>query len=538
MIKIGEDVKKIVEKVQKIVKNRIILVIIGLINLICLAIIITAVGVGSFDIIFPVGSALIIAVPMVVTFVAVFLMKLIFSSVFNWGMSNHTIYTPDSNSKITDLDPLIVTANGEVTGIIQAIERGRIYTRERKIPFLTIVVGIIAALIGTFKVGVGFAVSTTTLPGILSINGGKFYSDPLTVPSCKVGIDGGCPEFFQDRFRFKWTQRASDVLINGISKQLSANWGDVVDGRVIMVATTDNDTSKTYNLVQAENKSIPAFSLTTTYSSSKYLDSLTFRNLNITATQPLLPLLQAVQAESGLEGRWMAEVMNLEQDTLNETTRITVNLIQITALNASCDGIPVEAGNFLMCRPTKGINLKCFMRTYVEYANSIKAGCKTCETKGVGNNDIGEEYSSPKPVYGEFMHGALAYGGYILIPRCTDDSVGGCLTPTNSVDQVRDKFVELLRGITASGVLARRNLLSEMGKEIPIQILVKGTTGVRLDVGKGYWITNLVMCILCFIGVVDWHYRLKNEDFRYENDQVTCEWLLKDQTAINKHKQD
>ena len=56
-----------------------------------------------------------------------------------------------------------------------------------------------------------------------------------------------------------------------------------------------------------------------------------------------------------LEGWWMAEVINLEQDNLIETTQITVNLVQISPLNSSCEGSVDIAGKFQSSRPTKGI---------------------------------------------------------------------------------------------------------------------------------------------------------------------------------------
>ncbi|CAG8502789.1 5314_t:CDS:2, partial [Funneliformis caledonium] len=84
-----------------------------------------------------------------------------------------------------------------------------------------------------------------------------------------------------------------------------------------------------------------------------------------------------------------------------------------------------------------------------------------------------------------------SYGGHILIPQCSsDNSVGGCLTQNDkSVYQVRDSFVLLLRGILASGVMARRILLAGEGIEMPVQNLVKGVIGEKLVFGKGYWVT-------------------------------------------------
>ncbi|CAG8733526.1 14205_t:CDS:2, partial [Funneliformis caledonium] len=70
----------------------------------------------------------------------------------------------------------------------------------------------------TYHIGsTGFAINTTIIPGSKLIKGGKFKVDPLEL--CKV--ETGCPQLFQSRFRFQWLQGAADVMVNGISKQLS-----------------------------------------------------------------------------------------------------------------------------------------------------------------------------------------------------------------------------------------------------------------------------------------------------------------------------
>ncbi|CAG8656388.1 11891_t:CDS:2, partial [Funneliformis caledonium] len=94
-----------------------------------------------------------------------------------------------------------------------------------------------------------------------------------------------------------------------------------------------------------------------------------------------------------------------------------------------------------------------------------------------------------------------SYGGHILIPHCSsDNSVGGCLTQNDkSVDQVRNQFVQLLRGITASGVMARRILLAGEGIDMPVQNLVKGVIGEKLEFGMGYWLTTIVVSGLLII---------------------------------------
>jgi len=74
------------------------------------------------------------------------------------------------------------------------------------------------------------------------------------------------------------------------------------------------------------------------------------------------------------------------------------------------------------------------------------------------------------------------------------------------------------------GVIARRSLLFGMGKEILIQILIKGGTGVRLEFEKVYWITILIMNFLC-IGYVFLLY-CKDPDFCYKIDQYSIKPML------------
>ncbi len=113
-------------------------------------------------------------------------------------------------------------------------------------------------------------------------------------------------------------KEASDVMMNGISKKLSMNWGDEIGGRIMMVATTDNDTSINYKLVKDKKDIIPAFCLTTVCNkTSIFPESRSFRNLTIPTP---MPILEVIKEESWLENRWMVEVINLEQDNLNETT--------------------------------------------------------------------------------------------------------------------------------------------------------------------------------------------------------------------------
>ncbi|CAI2188170.1 18602_t:CDS:1 [Funneliformis geosporum] len=439
-----------------------IMICFGLLGLITLNIFILPIKKIEDLYIFSVGSGAIVAVPMIFTFLASHLMALLVNNTH----INLPIYINGQN--------LQININGQNLQI----------TFTHLIKFISLIIVFI-------ELGIGFGINIITIPGSLPVMGGKFSVDPL-VP-CKVGIDAGCANLFQSRFRFQWLQGAADVMVHGISKQLSVNWGDVVnDARIIMVATTDNNTNITYKLVQDNEERIPAFSITTICNKSAHFPGLiNFHNLSRTTPTPLI---QAIQADSGLNGRWIAEVINLEQDNLLETTRITVNFVQISAVNTTCEGKVDIAGNLQLCRRSEGV--VCLMNTHVEYVNFIEAGCDTCMTGGITNDDRAE-YSSPKPVYGEYMHAALAsYGGHLLIPQCSDNSVGGCLNSSETrVDIVREQFVQMFRGITASGVMARRNLLVGEGIEIPVQKLERGVTGVKLEFGYGYWITILLMSV-------------------------------------------
>src|SRR6266540_5685971 len=410
-------ISRIIEKFQ----NPYLIDFSGLFGLICLTIIITLIGLGVILLHFPVESAFIIAVPMIITYLTVYLMIFTLNMIFNYYVVNWV-----KNKPITYESTLIKLANSQETGIIQSLNRLRVSIIPKKYR----VVGIVVALIGLLlEIGIGFDIRPITVPDLLSIKGEKFYADPLT--PCNVG-DAACPQSFQSKFRFQWVKEASDIMTNGISKKLSLNWGDISDGRIVMVATTDNHTSINYKLVQNEKGNIPVFCLTTKCDTISN-NNETFRNLTI---QKQTPILEAIKEDPWLENRWMAEVINLQPDNLNETTRITVNLVQISPLNSPCEGSVDIIGNFQLCRPTKGIQIFCLMNTYVNHAKSIKAGCD-CGTEGL--NFKREEYSSPKPLYGDYMHNALAsYGGHILIPQCLDDSVGGCSISGDNVDQIKD----------------------------------------------------------------------------------------------------
>ncbi|CAG8814366.1 18256_t:CDS:2, partial [Gigaspora margarita] len=345
--------------------------------------------------------------------------------------------------------------------------------------FIFMLIGFVAALTIFLNV-IGFAISTTApVPGLMPIYSKSLNIDPLT--PCGVG-NAACPALLQDRFRFMWIQGASNVLINGIPEQLSVNWGDDPKGeRKVMVAVVDNDTAINYKFVKDNKYSIPVFSLSTICNTGDPPNFPGFKTpynkLNITDQ---INLTLAVNMDSWLENRWIAEVIDLQQDNLNETTIMTINFVQVLSLNSNCeDAISIKTENFTLCYPNVGKNITCFMNTHVEKILSTPAGCKNnCPpVSGLGGlNTDRVNYSSPKPVYGDYMHKSLAiYGGHILIPQCIDNSVGCVNSNENNVSQVQERFAELMYGITASGVMARRSLLSNHGTMINIQSVVRGT---------------------------------------------------------------
>ncbi|CAB5189727.1 hypothetical protein RhiirA5_373011 [Rhizophagus irregularis] len=412
--------------------------------------------------------------------------------------------------------------NNQKTGKLESM------LSRKSVPLVVLrIIIFIIALVGTLELIIGFSLSTTTIPGSLSIKSEKFNADPLKPCADR---DDGCQELLLFKFRFQWLQGASDVMVNGISKQLSMHWGDLVDGeRVMMVATTDNNANTIYELVQTKLENIPSFALSNTSKPEYKIQGYTgFRDLvNVSKPIPLFDLIDTKQANSGLEGRWIGEIIKLEQDNLGETTRITLNFTQILPINSSCDGNIEKASNLQICCPTKGLQISCLMNTHAEYVEYITAGCDNCLTRGFNNERV--NYTIPKPVIDGFIFNFLAsYGGHIMIPQCKDTvNFGGCLAPdTNNVDLVKDKFIELLRGITASGVIARRILLSDKGEEKPVQLLIKGETGVKLVIGKGYWITILILNILCFLGVASWQFIKRKKLKGQKISQISIEWLI------------
>ncbi|CAG8740869.1 9453_t:CDS:2, partial [Cetraspora pellucida] len=158
------------------------------------------------------------------------------------------------------------------------------------------------------------------------------------------------------------------------------------------------------------------------------------------ANVTIMNLTEAIEKDLWLENRWIAEVKNLEQDILNETTIMTVNFVQILALNSICDnGIGIDAGKFKLCYSTIGKNITCFMNTHVENVSSVPAGCS-------GN--------------------CAAVKGWNLV-GCVDFN-------EKNASHVQSRFVELMYGIIASGVMARRSLLSNNGTMKNVKNVEKG----------------------------------------------------------------
>src|SRR6266540_2658281 len=75
------------DKIVKIIQNPYSFAFIKLIFLIFLSIIITLIGIGVINLIYPVGSASVIAIPMMITYLSVYLMVFLISTLFNLYMS-------------------------------------------------------------------------------------------------------------------------------------------------------------------------------------------------------------------------------------------------------------------------------------------------------------------------------------------------------------------------------------------------------------------------------------------------------------------
>ncbi|CAG8768181.1 14382_t:CDS:2, partial [Racocetra persica] len=131
----------------------------------------------------------------------------------------------------------------------------------------------------------------------------------------------------------------------------------------------------------------------------------------------------------------------------------------------------INAGDSKLCYPKMGKNITCFMNTHVENVSSV-----------------------PARFYGDYMHKSLAiYGGHILIPQCVVNSVGCVNSNENDVIQVQKRFVELLYRITASGVMARRSLLSNRGIIMNVQSVEKGEASIIIKFEKRYYLTVIAM---------------------------------------------
>ncbi|RIB29280.1 hypothetical protein C2G38_2155821 [Gigaspora rosea] len=321
---------------------------------------------------------------MAATYIASHSIMLIFSAIFNWHMSAYV-----TKNDVRD-NVLISVANCKEIGIRPIVDRLRI-----NIPFKLKIIGFIAASVGILEIFLGFAISTTTPPYLRSIYDKTFYADPLEL--CGIEGEQSCQELFQTRFRFQWLRGASDALINGISDQLSSNWGDVSNNeRILMVATTDKNINANYKLVQSNNTIISVFSLTAICNRNEsFPGSIGFNKILNDTKQ--LNLSIAIQKDSRLEGRWIAEINNLELNyPYNETTRITVNFIQISAPNSSCNGSVENLGKVQLCRPKNGQRIVCLMNTHVENVSSVATGPDAVAANFSGYHRL--NYSSPKPI--------------------------------------------------------------------------------------------------------------------------------------------
>ncbi len=177
-------ISRIIEKFQ----NPYLIDFFGLFGLICLTIIITLIGLGVIPLHFPVESAFIIVMLMIITYLTMYLMIFVLSMIFNYYVVHWV-----KNKPITDESNLIVLANNQGTGFIQVLNQFRVSMIPRKYRL----VGIVVALIGLL---LEIGIRPTTVLDLLSIKGEKFYADPLT--PCNTG-DAGCTQLFQSKFRFE-----------------------------------------------------------------------------------------------------------------------------------------------------------------------------------------------------------------------------------------------------------------------------------------------------------------------------------------------
>src|SRR5687768_6514213 len=96
---------------------------IGFIGLICLNIIITLIRLGVIPLNYPIGSPLIIVIPMVITYITMYLITFVLSVIFDYYMVNW-VSRKTMSLKLDDDDKLkIIVANNQGTGIIQALKR-------------------------------------------------------------------------------------------------------------------------------------------------------------------------------------------------------------------------------------------------------------------------------------------------------------------------------------------------------------------------------------------------------------------------------
>ncbi|CAG8700314.1 2224_t:CDS:1, partial [Racocetra fulgida] len=335
-----------------------------------------------------------------------------------------------------DKDDLVKTiVNSTEVGIKPTIDRFKI-----DIPLPLKLIGILAALTGILNIFIGSSLIPITVPFSLPLYGNTFIADPLVLCDNKNISDNSCQNLFQNKFDFRWFQEASNIMINGYSDDLSRRWGGkrgvVKNLRILMVAAVHNDSNSIYRLVKAADESytIPAFGIITLCNGSidkNEFEYLKYSNLtNLTEEEAHVNLIRAMEGESEkskLEGRWIAEVVKLELDEYRgETTRITVNFVQILNFASLCIGKSMWNNSYYqLCQPMDNQPFVCYTNIHVENISHVKAACDNdnlCDSGGYsGESEL--NYSSPRPVYNTRIHDSLAiYGGHMLIPQCKDNS--------------------------------------------------------------------------------------------------------------------
>jgi len=472
----------------------------------------------KINLVFPQGSVFVIGIPTLITLTISYFTTSVMNGLFN-------LFSSKNSNDLRDCDGIIANKGERINQFINMLVSIKHIKWPSAVGILSIIFGIAMGL------GASFSIANISAPNMSLSSSNKFYPDPGNVTGCIPNIDAGCPLSFQSVFRSQWLNGALSVLSNGVQEDLSVNWGDIVEGRIVMVATANNDTNEVYNTVRSDSANVPAFIVTVNCITSgsdppKFPCQGDFRPLKDANNELRVPGTQLeTYVTNGIEldGVWFAEVYDLQQDRLNETTKLSVNFVYVSPKDGvNCTSSNNEtSGDFKLCRDSDLANVTCFMNTHMELGKIILAGdCenKDCSSEGLGLSCSSRiNSSSPKPVYGDYIHPFIAsYEGNILIPKCEDNP--GCLYGyvNNRKDEVLGNFSNLLIGIVAEGVLSRRRVLHDINiPSVEVSEVLIGTVGTRLIFGTIYLsivIASVASCLMTTIGWFIYRGDFKNED--------------------------